>query len=82
MIDRDSPLGMSYERKKMTSKFYRYANFHSADEVLNWLRSLNFGYIVTRQTIFKSPEETGAFESFEEGHGKGAFVAISARKMS
>jgi len=82
MIDRDSPLGMSYERKKTTSKFYKYANFHSADEVLNWLRSLNFGHIVTRQTIFKSPEEIDALEPFEEGHGKGAFVAISARKMS
>jgi len=82
MIDRDSPLGMSYERKKTTSKFYKYANFHSADEVLNWLRSLNFGHIVTRQTIFKSPDEIDALEPFEEGHGKGAFVAISARKMS
>ena len=82
IIDRDSPLGMSYERKKTTSKFYKYANFHSADEVLNWLRSLNFGHIVTRQTIFKSPEEIDALEPFEEGHGKGAFVAISARKMS
>jgi len=82
IIDRDSPLGMSYERKKTTSKFYKYANFHSADEVLNWLRSLNFGHIVTRQTIFKSPDEIDALEPFEEGHGKGAFVAISARKMS
>jgi ubiquinone/menaquinone biosynthesis C-methylase UbiE len=82
MIDRDSPLGMSYERKKTTSKFYKYANFHSADEVLNWLRSLNFGHIVTRQTIFKSPDEIDALEPFEEGHGKGAFVAISAQKMS
>lgn len=82
MIDRNSPLGMSYERKKTTSKFYKYANFHSADEVLNWLRSLNFGHIVTRQTIFKSPDEIDALEPFEEGHGKGAFVAISAQKMS
>lgn len=82
IIDRDSPLGMSYERKKTTSKFYKYANFHSADEVLNWLRSLNFGHIVTRQTIFKSPDEIDALEPFEEGHGKGAFVAISAQKMS
>jgi len=82
MIDRNSLLGMSYERKKITSKFYKYANFRSADEVLNWLRSLNFGHIVTRQTIFKSPDEIDALESFEEGHGKGAFVAISAQKMS
>jgi ubiquinone/menaquinone biosynthesis C-methylase UbiE len=82
MIDRNSPLGRSYEGKKITSKFYKYANFRSADEVLNWLRSLNFGHIVTLQTIFKSPDEIDALEPFEEGHGKGAFVAISAQKMS
>jgi SAM-dependent methyltransferase len=81
MIDRDSPLGRRYEERKRTSKFYRYANFRSADEVLSWLRGLNFGHIVTRQTIFESADEIRALEPFEEGHGRGAIVAISARKM-
>jgi SAM-dependent methyltransferase len=82
MIDRDSPLGRSYEERKATSKFYRYADFRSADEVLSWLRRLNFGHIDIRQTIFESPPEIGAPEHFEEGHGRGAIVAISARKLS
>jgi len=82
MIDRDSPLGRSYEERKTASKFYRYANFRSAEEVLSWLRSLNFGHIVTLQTIFEGPDEIGALEPFEEGHGRGAIVAISARKIS
>jgi len=80
MIDRNSPLGRDYERKKTTSKFYKFANFHSADEVLSWLRSLNFDRIVTHQTIFKSAKEIRAVEPFEEGHGKGAFVAIAGKK--
>jgi SAM-dependent methyltransferase len=82
MIDRNSPLGKDYERKKKTSKFYKYANFHSADQVLNWLRGLNFDHIVTHQTIFKSTNEISAVEPFEAGHGKGAFVAIAAQKKN
>jgi SAM-dependent methyltransferase len=81
MIDRYSPLGLIYEEKKRTGKFYRYADFRSADEVINWLRCLNFGHIVVRQTIFKSPDEIEALEPFEEGYGRGAIVVISARKM-
>jgi hypothetical protein len=82
MIDRNSPFGSDYERKKITSKFYKYANFYSADQVLNWLRSLDFGQIITRQTIFKSPGEISAVEPFEDGHGKGAFVVIAAKKRA
>lgn len=80
MIDRNSPLGRDYERKKITSKFYKYANFYSSDQVLNWLKSLDFGHIIIHQTVFKNPEEISSVEPFEEGHGKGAFVAIAAKK--
>ncbi len=80
IIDRNSPLGKDYERKKMTSMFYKYANFHSSDQVLNWLTSLNFGHLIVHQTVFKSPRQIDAAEPFKEGHGKGAFVAIAAKK--
>lgn len=81
MIDRDSPAGSDYERKKTTSKFYKFAQFHSADEVMSWLKDLDFYDILTRQTIFKN-SKTGAIdaEPFKEGHGRGAFLALSARK--
>ena len=80
MIDRNSPLGKDYERKKTTSKFYKFARFLSVDQVMGWLVSLDFDHIATHQTIFKSTKEIDAVEPFEEGHGKGAFVAIAARK--
>jgi SAM-dependent methyltransferase len=80
MIDRNSPLGETYERKKITSKFYKYANFYSLDQVLNWLTNLDFGHVVTHQTVFKSPGQINAVEPFKEGHGKGAFVVIAAKK--
>ena len=80
MIDRNSPLGKDYERKKATSKFYKYARFLSVDQVMGWLESLNFEHIAALQTVFKSTRDISAAEPFEEGYGKGAFVAIAARK--
>ena len=80
MIDRNSPIGKDYERKKATSKFYKYARFLSVDQVMGWLESLDFDKISTRQTVFKSTRDISAAEPFEKGYGKGAFVAIAARK--
>ncbi len=80
MIDPNSPLGKEYERKKARSKFYKYAQFHSVEQVMLWLESLDFDLIATRQTVFKGIKDINAAEPFEEGHGRGAFVAISARK--
>jgi SAM-dependent methyltransferase len=81
MIDRNSPLGETYEIKKITSEFYKYDNFYSSDQVLNWLTNSDFGHVVTHQTVFISPGQINAVEPFKEGYGKGAFVVIAAKKM-
>jgi SAM-dependent methyltransferase len=82
MIDRNSPLGKDYDRRKLTSRFYKYANFRSADQVLNWLKGLDFDCIAIRQTIFRNRKEIDSIEPSEVGHGKGAFVAIAAKKKN
>ncbi|NPV61941.1 MAG: class I SAM-dependent methyltransferase [Methanotrichaceae archaeon] len=82
MIDSDSPLGQEYERKKLTSKFYRNARFRSAEQVLSWLKGLDFNCTEARQTVFGRRNEIDSIEPFEAGHGKGAFVAIAARKRA
>ena len=82
MIDPNSPLGQEYERKKATSKFYKYAHFHSVDQVMLRLESLDFDLIATHQTIFKSTKDISSEEPFEEGHGKGALVAMAAKKRA
>ena len=82
MIDPNSPLGKEYERKKARSKFYKYAHFHSVEQVMLWLESLDFDLIATRQTIFKGIKDINAAEPFVEGHGRGAFVAIAGKKRS
>jgi len=80
MIDSDSPLGKKYERKKLTSKFYRNARFLSADKIMSWLKCLDFDCTEVRQTVFGRRNEIELIEPFEAGHGKGAFVAIAAKK--
>jgi SAM-dependent methyltransferase len=80
MIDKDSPLGKTYEAKKSESTFYRYGHFYSVTQVIEWLRELGYGTIRTCQTIFKNPEEMTALEPIKDGHGEGGFVVISAQK--
>ncbi len=80
MIDKDSPLGKSYEAKKWKSTFYRYAHFYSVAQVVDWLSQLGFGTIKTCQTIFKPPNEMNAVEPVKDGHGEGGFVVIAAQK--
>jgi SAM-dependent methyltransferase len=80
MIDRNSPAVSDYERKKTTSKFCKCARFRSASEVISWLKDLDFCDILTRQTLFNTKTDAAAPEPFAEGHGRGAFLALSARK--
>ncbi|MGZ8886339.1 MAG: class I SAM-dependent methyltransferase [Halobacteriota archaeon] len=81
MIDKDSPLGKSYEAKKRESTFYRYAHFYSVAQVISRLKQLGFGAIKTRQTILKPPREMTAVEPVKDGYGEGGFVVIAAQKM-
>ena len=80
MIDKDSPLGKSYEAKKGKSTCYRYAHFHSVTQVINWLMQSGFDAIKTCQTIFKLPKEMTAVEPAKDGYGEGGFVVVAAQK--
>jgi ubiquinone/menaquinone biosynthesis C-methylase UbiE len=80
MIDRETPLGGAYERRKQESTFYRNAHFHSVTQVIAWLRTVGFSAIRTCQTLFPFPEEMIAVDTVAEGHGQGGFVVITAQK--
>ena len=79
MLDKDSPLGRGYESKKKSSKFYQHANFYSVNQVLEWLRQLEYDHIQIIQTIITKPEDIKDIEAIKEGHGEGLFVVISAQ---
>ncbi len=80
MIDRDSSLGKIYESKKENSKFYRHAHFYSVEQVLEWLKRVEYADIRICQTIFKTPENLTSIEPIKEGYGEGGFIVVSAQK--
>jgi len=81
MLDDESPLGRLYEERRKESKFYRDAGFYSVNQVLDWLKKLEFDNLQTVQTIFRNPDKIQSLEPIEEGFGKGPFVVISAEAM-
>ncbi len=80
MLDKASPLGNLYEAKKNDSRFFKHAVYYSVDQVLEWLKILEFDHIQVFQTIFRKPEEITALEPIRGGHGKGFFAVISAER--
>lgn len=75
-IDKDSPLGKSYEARKGESPFYRDATFYSAKEVSALLEKASFGGFTFVQTVFHALKEIKAPEPVKEGYGEGSFVAV------
>ncbi|HHT9109844.1 MAG TPA: class I SAM-dependent methyltransferase [Candidatus Brocadiaceae bacterium] len=82
MLDEESPLVRLYKEKRNESKFYRDAKYYSVNQVLDWLKKLEFDNLQTVQTIFKTTDKIQRLEPVEEGSGKGLFVVISAKKKN
>ncbi len=76
-IDKDSELGEIYRANKDKSRFYKIAEFFSAEEVLACLSEAGFGNFESRQTIF--PENNT--QQIENGFGTGSFVVIKGSKV-
>ncbi len=81
-IDRDSPIGKSYDDRKGESVYYRQATFRSAREVSALLTRAGFRALAFRQTIFRSPGEMDGAEPVREGYGEGGFVVVRAGKRA
>ncbi|ARS90009.1 class I SAM-dependent methyltransferase [Natrarchaeobaculum aegyptiacum] len=83
VLDRESPLGASYEDRKEASPFYADADFLSGEATCAALESAGFTIEVRLQTIFDDPAdlETNPVKSAEvrEGHGDGLFAVVRAR---
>lgn len=76
MIDRNSPLGQKYQENKQENPFYRHANFHSVDEITDYLKDAGFGSFEYWQTLITASEEEE--EEPKQGYGEGGFVVIKA----
>lgn len=81
-VDRDSPLGKEYLRRKDESVFYKDATFYSADDVVRHMKQAGFGDFAFRQTIFQSPGEMREAGPVKEGRGEGSFVVVRGVKAA
>lgn len=79
-IDKDSPLGKSYQRHKNESVFYKMATFYSVEEVISHLEKTGFMNLEFSQTIFHRPSEIKGLEPVKKGFGEGSFVVVKAKK--
>jgi SAM-dependent methyltransferase len=80
MVDRESPLGQEYEDEKEEHPFYHTAHFHTATEVVRWMRAVGFDNFAFRQTLFHPLDDVDEREPVKAGHGEGAFIAIRGDK--
>jgi SAM-dependent methyltransferase len=79
-VDRESPLGREYVKRKDKSVFYKDATFYSVEEIVQRLGQAGFAAFEFRQTLFKPLEELEEVEPVKEGHGQGSFVVVRGIK--
>jgi len=79
-IDRDSPVGKTYEERKSENLFYRNATFYTAAEVATLLGNTGFRTLSFHQTIFHAPGGMSKVDPIRKGHGDGCFVVVRADK--
>ena len=81
-IDRNSPVGRSYQEKSSSNVFYELATFYSVEDIVYLLNESGFDDPVCTQTIFSELNDIVDVEPVLPGHGQGSFVVISAVKSS
>lgn len=79
-VDKNSPIGKSYELRKNESLFYRDATFYAVDDLLTHLKNAGFKTFSFCQTLFGPIQDMQEPSQVKEGFGEGSFVVIKADK--
>ncbi|MCK4456776.1 MAG: class I SAM-dependent methyltransferase [Thermoplasmata archaeon] len=79
-VDKNSPLGKSYQQRKGENVFYSVATFLSVEEVVRDMERVGFKDFTFAQTIFQSLAEIDDIEPVREGYGEGSFVVVKGLK--
>jgi len=79
-VDRESPLGKEYQKRKDKSAFYKDAVFYSVDELVTHLKQAEFADFAFRQTLFKPLDDMQEVDPVKEGYGEGSFVVVRGVK--
>ncbi|MBS3817743.1 MAG: class I SAM-dependent methyltransferase [Candidatus Thermoplasmatota archaeon] len=78
-IDKDSPLGRTYQERRKDNVFYEEATFFSVEEVVTLLKWADFDDFSFVQTLFDGLD-LDEVEEVKEGHGEGSFVVVKGKK--
>lgn len=79
-VDKNSRVGIIYQKNKHKSIFYNIASFYSTEEVIELLKEAGFKNFEFRQTIFNTLDKVVDVEPVKEGYGEGSFIAVRAQK--
>lgn len=79
-IDKNSQLGMRYQKKKEANPFYSVAKFYSVEEIIKLLKKMGFYNLEIYQTIFQKIQNIKKIEPIKRGYGKGSFIAVAGNK--
>jgi len=79
-VDRNSPIGRVYQKRKDESIFYKDARFCSVDEVASYLKKSGFRDLTYMQTIYQDLGKLKDIEPVNEGYGEGSFVVVRGVK--
>ncbi len=79
-VDRESPLGREYLRRKDRSAFYKHATFYSVGEITERLAQAGFSDFSFRQTLFIPLVDMTEVDPVKEGRGEGSFVVVKGIK--
>ena len=79
-VDRESPLGKEYQKRKDKSAFYKGATFYSVGELVTFLEKAGFTDFAFRQTLFNPPGDMEKVDPVKKGHGEGSFVVVRGVK--
>ena len=76
-LDRETPLGQIYQANKDSDDLYRYATFHSAEEIRAYLEGAGFAVEDSCQTVYSFEN---CVQEVLDGNGKGVFGVMRGRK--
>ncbi len=81
IVDKNTPIGLEYLKKKERGEFYRNVNFFSTKELHGLLKNSSFEVKETYQTLFaNSIDDIKEPQGFSEGYGEGGFVVVIGEK--
>jgi len=80
-VDKNSPVGISYQEKKSQSLFYKNATFYSVFDLTACLTKAGFQMFQFAQTLFHPLDDSTSIDKVRAGYGDGSFVVIKAGKQ-